>query len=105
LRENEEVLHAMVKLTVKFMGIPRQRTGTGRVEFVSSRSMLKDVMKEIVDSYGIADIMLTESGEIRPYARVLINGRSYQFVGGLNAELHEGDAVALIYPWLGHEDF
>lgn len=95
----------MVSLTVKFMSIPRQRTGTGRVEFVSSQNRLKDVLKEIVDSYRINDIIFTENGDVRPYARILINGRSYQFVGGLNAELHDGDAVALIYPWLGHEDF
>ena len=95
----------MVRLTVKFMSIPRQRTGTGRVEFVSSQNRLKDVLKEIVDSYRIADIIFTESGDVRQYARILINGRSYQFVGGLNAELKDGDAVALIYPWLGHEDF
>ena len=95
----------MVRLTVKFMSIPRQRTGTGRVEFVSSQNTLKDVLKEIVDSYRIADIIFTESGDVRPYARILINGRSCQFVGGLNAELKDGDAVALIYPWLGHEDF
>jgi molybdopterin converting factor small subunit len=95
----------MVRLTVKFMSIPRQRTGTGRVEFASSQNRLKDVLKEIVDSYRIADIIFTESGDVRPYARILINGRSFQFVGGLNAELQDGDAVALIYPWLGHEDF
>jgi len=95
----------MVRLTVKFMSIPRQRTGTGRVEFVSSQNTLKDVLKEIVDTYRIADIIFTESGDVRPYARILINGRSCQFVGGLNAELKDGDAVALIYPWLGHEDF
>jgi molybdopterin converting factor small subunit len=95
----------MVKLTVKFMSIPRQRTGTGRVEFVSSQSRLWNVLKEIVNSFGIADLILTESGEIRPYARVLVNGRSYQFVGGLDTELRDGDTVALIYPWIGHEDF
>jgi molybdopterin converting factor small subunit len=95
----------MVNVSVKFMSIPRQRTGTGRVEFVSSKNKLKDVLKEIADSHRIADIILTESGEVRPYARVLVNGRSYQFVGGLDAELHEGDTVALIYPWIGHEDF
>lgn len=95
----------MVSVTVKFMGIPRQRTRIGHVEFVSAGSSLRDVLKEIVDSYRIADILLTESGEVRPYARILVNGRSYQFVGGLDAELHNGDAVALIYPWIGHEDF
>lgn len=42
-------------------------------------------MKEIVNSR-IADIILTESGEVRPYARVLVNGRSHQFVGGFDAD-------------------
>jgi molybdopterin converting factor small subunit len=95
----------MVKVTVKFMGIPRQHTGTGRADFISSENRLKDILKEIVSFYHIADVILTESGEVKPYARVLVNGRSYQFVGGLDAEIHDGDTVALIYPWIGHEDF
>jgi molybdopterin converting factor small subunit len=95
----------MVRLTVKFMGIPRQHTGTGRVEFVSSKGMLKDVLKEIVDFYNIADVILAENDDVKPYARVLVNGRSYQFVGGLDTELRDGDTIALIYPWIGHEDF
>jgi molybdopterin converting factor small subunit len=95
----------LVEVTVKFMSIPRQRTGKGRAVFVSSGSQLRSVLKEIVDSYHIADIILTEKGKVRPYARVLVNGRSYQFIGGLDAELHDGDTIALIYPWIGHEDF
>ena len=95
----------MVNVTVKFMGIPRQHTGMGRVDFNSSKNKLRDVLKEVTDFYKISDIMLTEKGEVKPYARVLVNGRSFQFVGGMEAELHQGDAVALIYPWLGHEDF
>jgi molybdopterin converting factor small subunit len=95
----------LVRVIVKFMGIPRQRTCIGQVEFVSAESSLRDLLKEITESYHIADILLTESGEVKPYARILVNGRSYQFVGGLDAELHNGDAVALIYPWIGHEDF
>ncbi|MGA3405668.1 MAG: MoaD/ThiS family protein [Candidatus Bathyarchaeia archaeon] len=95
----------MVRLIVKFMGIPRQHTGTSHVEFDSSRNNLRDVLKEVVDSYHIADVILSESGDVRPYARILVNGRSYQFIGGLDAILHDGDTVALIYPWLGHEDF
>ena len=90
---------------MKFMGIPRLHAGTGRVEFDSLGNKLRDVLKEIVDSYHIAEIVLTEGGDVKPYARVLINGRSFQFTGGLDAMLHDGDAVALIYPWLGHEDF
>jgi molybdopterin converting factor small subunit len=95
----------MVKVIVKFMGIPRERTRTGRVEFNLSSSRLKEALKEITEFYDVADVMLTENGDVKPYARVLVNGRSFQFIGGMGAELHEGDAIALIYPWLGHEDF
>jgi molybdopterin converting factor small subunit len=95
----------MVKVSVKFMSVPRLRAGTYSVEFVSSQSRLRDVLKEITDSYHLCDVMLTHTGDVRPYARVLVNGRSFQFPGGLDSELHDGDALALIYPWLGHEDF
>jgi molybdopterin converting factor small subunit len=60
---------------------------------------LGDVLKEIVDRYKIGDIILSEDGDVRPWARVLVNGRSQQFMGGLNAELHGGDCIALIYPY------
>jgi molybdopterin converting factor small subunit len=92
-------------VVVKFMGIPRQRTGIGRAKFSSSKGTLKDVLEEVVQFYKITDIMLTDRGEVKPYARVLVNGRSFQFIGGIEAQLHEGDTIALIYPWLGHEDF
>ncbi len=87
------------------MSIARQRSGANVVEFSPRENKLRDVLKAITTSYRIADIILTESGEMKPYVRILVNGRSYQFVGGLDAELHDGDTVALIYPWLGHEDF
>ena len=95
----------MVRLIVKFMGIPRQYAHTGRVEFESTGDKLRDALKEIVDSYHVAEVIMTENGDVKPYVRVLVNGRSFQFVGGMDAILHDGDAVALIYPWLGHEDF
>jgi len=88
----------MVNVVVKFMGIPRQHTHVGRVEFNSSKSTLKGVLREVVDFYKIADIILTDNGDVRPYAQVLVNGRSFQFIGGMNAEIHEGESIALIYP-------
>lgn len=84
---------------MKFMSIARQRAGSGSAEFVSTESILRDVLKEIVDSYHIADIILTENGEVRPWARVLVNGGSHEFLGGLDVELHDGDRLALIYPY------
>jgi molybdopterin converting factor small subunit len=89
----------MVKVTVKFMSVARQRAGIAGVEFVSTSDRLGDVLKEIVDRYKIADIILDKEAEVRPWARVLINGRSHQFVGGLDAKLRDGDRIALIYPY------
>jgi molybdopterin converting factor small subunit len=89
----------MVTVTVKFMSIARQRAGVGVVEFTSRESRLRFVLKEIADAYRIADIIFTERGEVRPWARVLVNGRSHEFVDGLDTELHNGDRIALIYPY------
>jgi molybdopterin converting factor small subunit len=89
----------MVRVIVKFMSIARQRAGTASVEFFSPNHRLGDVLKEIVSRYKIADIILSKDGEVRRWARVLVNGRSQQFMGGLNAMLHDGDRVALIYPY------
>ena len=89
----------MVKVTVKFMSIARQHAGTGKAEYESSSAKLRDVLKEIVHFYGLAEIILTQDEEVRPWARVLVNGRSQQYIGGLDVELRDGDSVALIYPY------
>jgi len=88
-----------IKITVKFMSVARQRAGVAVVEFISQESKLRDVLKAIVASYRIGDIIFTEKREVRPWARILVNGRSHEFVGGLDVELHSGDSVALIYPY------
>lgn len=89
----------MVRIIVKFMSIARQRAGTGRIELVASVPNLRVVLGDIAEKFGIRDIILTETGEIKPWARVLVNGRSQEFVGGLDLELHEGDTLALVYPY------
>lgn len=89
----------MITVTVKFMSIARQRVGVGVVEFTSRESRLRFVLKEIAGAYRIADIIFTERGEVRPWARVLVNGRSHDFVDGLDTKLHNGDSIALIYPY------
>lgn len=88
-----------VKIIVKFMSVARQRAGAAVVEFACQYSRLRDVLRSIVSSYGIADIILTDDGSVRPWARVLVNGRSHEHIGGLDVELHDGDSVALIYPY------
>jgi len=89
----------MVKIIVKFLSILNQRAGTGRIEFIASVPKLSGILDEIVERYGIKDIIFTDFGEIKPWVRVLVNGRSHELVGGLDAIIHDGDAIALVYPY------
>ena len=90
----------MVRVKVKFISIVRERTGKNEVEFISSAQRLGDLLKEITEMHNIAEIILTENGsKVRSWARVLVNGRSHEFIGGLEVQLHDGDRLALIYPY------
>ena len=89
----------MVRVTVRFMGIARLRAGTRDVELSFQSNRLRDVIQEIVRRYGVADIILTEEGEVRPWARVFVNGRSQELLGGLDTSLSEGDRIALAFPY------
>lgn len=94
----------MVRLVVKFMSIVRLRAGMGQVEFFSQNDILKDVLNEIGAKYNVSDLVLTPDGKIRPWARVLVNGRSQEFSGGVDVKLSDGDTIALIYSFPYHEN-
>ena len=94
----------MVKVTVKFMSMVRLRAGVGKVEFFTQKDALGDVLKEIAKKYDVGDLILTDDGKVRPWARVLINGRSQEFVGGMDTKLQDGDRIALIFSFPYHEN-
>lgn len=89
----------MVRITVRFLSIARLRTGTASAELTFSSNVLRDVILEIVERYHIRDIILADDGEIKPWARVLVNGRSQEFIGGLDMPLSNGDRLSLVYPY------
>jgi molybdopterin converting factor small subunit len=89
----------MVRIIVKFLSILHQRAGTGRIEIIASVPNLRTILDEVVERYGIRDVIFTDTGEIKPWARVLVNGRSHEFVGGLDNIIHDGDTIALVYPY------
>ncbi|HUO41365.1 MAG TPA: MoaD/ThiS family protein [Methylomirabilota bacterium] len=89
----------MVRITVKFLSILHQRAGTGRVEFIASVPKLRAILNEVVEMYSIRDVIFMDTGEIKPWVRVLVNGRSHELVGGLDRTIHDGDTIALVYPY------
>ena len=74
------------------------------MEFSSSKSRLRDVLQEILEKYDIAELILTSDGKVRPWARILVNGRSQEFIEGLDTQLSEGDRIALVYSFPYHEN-
>lgn len=94
----------MVKVSVKFMSIVRLRAGTSGMEFSSSKSRLGDIVREIVENYDIVDLIFTKDGKVRPWARILVNGRSQEFIGGLDAQVLDGDRIALVFSFPYHEN-
>lgn len=86
------------------MSIVRQRAGVSEVEFASQGGTLRDVVREVGDRYGVTDLILTSDGQVRPWARVMVNGRSQEFIGGMSERLSDGDRVALTYSFPYHEN-
>lgn len=91
--------HFVVRITVRFLSIARLRYGTASAELILPHDVLRNVVLEIVEKYNIRDIILADDGKIRPGARVLVNGRSQEFVGGLDTPLSDGDKLAFVYPY------
>ena len=89
----------MVRIIVKFLSILHQRAGTGRIEIRVSVPNLRTLFDEVVEKYGIRDVIFTDTGEIKPWVRVLVNGRSHELGGGLDSAIHDGDTIALVYPY------
>jgi molybdopterin converting factor small subunit len=89
----------MVHVTSVFMSIARQRAQTAGEEFESKEERLRQVLEEIVGRFRIADIVYDDRREVRPWTRVLVNGRSHEFLGGLDIDLHDGDRIAIVYPY------
>lgn len=94
----------MVSITVKFMSMVREKTGMYRAEFTTPSTRLYDVVREVVEKYGIEDLILTEKGTIRPWARVMLNGRSQDLSEDADIKLKEGDVIALVYSFPYHEN-
>lgn len=88
------------RVTLKFTGDVRQRMGSqDRIEFAFAGNTLGALLAEVFAQYDLRDLILNEQGEVRPWARVAVNGRFSYLVGNMEAPIREGDLVALIYPY------
>ncbi|WP_175416407.1 pterin cluster protein [Natrinema versiforme] len=117
---------ATTTVTVRCTGHVRDAVGTHELEFTFEGDRLRDFLESFFEEYDLEDMLIAETeadathsgwapvpddlpgtwrknpeGEqTRPYARVCINGRFNEHLGGFEAELTEDDRVALIYPFM-----
>lgn len=111
---------------VRATGHVRGALGWSRHEFTFEGTTLREFLDAFFAEYDVRDLLIAETeadatahGWARPpaklpgtwrknpegeqsrvYARICINGRFNEHLGGFDAELHDGDRVALIYPFM-----
>lgn len=123
---DSETEPTLTTVEVKATGHVRRELGWSRQEFTFEGTTLREFLDAFFAEYGVRDLLIAETeadatarGWARPpadlpgtwrknpegeqsrvYARICINGRFNEHLGGFDAELHDGDRVALIYPFM-----
>ncbi|OLZ41254.1 pterin cluster protein [Natrinema saccharevitans] len=113
-------------VTVRCTGHVRTAVGTHELEFTFEGDRLRDFLENFFAVYDLENMLIAETeadathsgwapvpddlpgtwrknpegDQTRPYARVCVNGRFNEHLGGFETELEEGDRVALIYPFM-----
>ncbi|MFC7153907.1 MoaD/ThiS family protein [Halomarina halobia] len=115
-------------VNVRCTGHVRTALGTPRFEFTFEGTTLRAFLTALFDEHGddLRELLIAETeaestarGWARPpaelpgtwrknpegeqtraYARILVNGRFNEHLGGFDAELEDGDRVALVYPFM-----
>lgn len=80
--------------------------GKGEIEIpVPKGCSVKEVLTGLADTWGEAlKMYLLESDnpvKIRPYLRLMVNGRDIAFLGGMDAVLRDGDEILILPPVSG----
>jgi len=88
-----------MKIKVKFFATLKEAFGIEEreVELYGRRSVL-NLLNIICDSAERRQFLFEGSAKLKPYVKVLKNGRLIEHLGGLDTELVEGDFIAVFPP-------
>jgi len=102
-----------MKVKVKFFATFRELFGAEKEVELEGGSTIQDLLRLLCDSRQRRQKLFDRSGKLRPYIKILKNGRNIQFLegvhielegkdirfqGGIHAELADGDVVAIFPP-------
>ena len=94
----------LLNVSVRFFGSLRALIGKKAecVKFEDDEIVtVKKVLKRLSEIYGndfVEYVFERETGEIRSYLLLLVNGRSITVLGGLETRLIDGDVLAMLPP-------
>lgn len=90
----------MTDVLLKFTGDVRKRLKSNQMDYDFDGDTLGTLLGSLFEEYELRDLILDESGDIRPYSRVAINGRFSYLVGDMEAPVRQGDVITLIRPYV-----
>ncbi|MHC1579588.1 MAG: ubiquitin-like small modifier protein 1 [Candidatus Alkanophagales archaeon] len=91
-----------MRVRVRAFAVFREMIGAGEVTLeLDGGSSVRDVLEKLCGIYGIYDKLFDASGNLRDYVHVLKNGKHINFIGGLDAEVRDGDEIAIFPPAAG----
>lgn len=90
----------MTHITLKFTGEFWGRVGFGHTNFAFEGSTVRDFLPALTQAYNVGDLLLNPDGlSTKPSTRLVINGRFFELLNGLDTPIRDGDVVTLMRPW------
>ena len=91
------------RVRVRTIGPFIARLGFHQREVLLAGRTVRDLLRQLEGELGdrFRNAVLDEEGRLRPYIKVLVNGRGIHVSGGLDTPLSDGDVVAIFPPIAG----
>jgi len=92
----------MVNIILKLMSIFSTDVGLTEIDY-SNVETLGDVIVQFMSEYGkkIRKNFIDSQGNLETHVVILVNGRNYLFLDGLNTKLKDGDQIVISPPLSG----
>jgi molybdopterin converting factor small subunit len=90
----------MTNVSLKFTGDVRKRLKLKQLDYSFNGDTLGQLLESLFENYELRDLILDETGSIRSYSRVAVNGRFSYLLGDMDAPIEDGDFITLIRPYV-----
>jgi molybdopterin synthase sulfur carrier subunit len=90
-------------MIIKVKAFARFREAFGKEQDIEldGTATVMDLLTELCAPHDAHDMIFDESGMIKKYVNILVNGRHIQSLSGIKTELAGGDEVAIFPPVAG----